>query len=143
MVFLRYFKCQLFHLRAFFQKLICCQIPLRYLNTVNFPHPIGIVISSQAKIGKNVTIYQNVTIGGHDRSAYKSEDYPTICDNVIIYAGAIVVGGIRIGKNVIVGANTVVTQDVPDNSIVVGVNQVKQKVNFISSINDSEYCQNY
>ena len=46
--------------------------------------------------------------------------FPTIGDNVTIYAGACVIGGIKIGNNVVIGANAVVTKDIPDNSVVVG-----------------------
>lgn len=64
-------------------------------------------------IGKNCTIYQQVTVG-------KTNDIPTIGDNVTICAGAIIIGGIKIGDNSIVGAGAVVTKDVPDNCTVVG-----------------------
>lgn len=62
-------------------------------------------------IGKNCTIFQQVTIGNTD-------GYPTICDNVTIYAGAIIVGEITIGNNSIIGANSTVYKDVPDNCTV-------------------------
>jgi len=65
-------------------------------------------------LGENCTVFQNVTIG------YNNGDKPTIGNNVIIYAGAVVIGGIRIGDNVIVGANSVVTKDVPSNCVVAG-----------------------
>ena len=101
-----------------------CYLPdtkkLKDLNT-RFPHPIGIVIAERATLGKNCVIYQNVTIGAKSfELAKEKEHYPTIGDNVIIYAGACVVGGITIGNNVIIGANAVVTKDIPDNSVVVG-----------------------
>ena len=60
-------------------------------------------------IGKNCKIYQQVTIG-----SYKN-GYPTILDNVTIYAGAVIFGKVTIGNNVIVGANATVFTDVPDN----------------------------
>ncbi len=79
----------------------------------------GIIVSSQAVIGKNCTIMQGVTIGiagrGENRGA------PIIGDGVYIGAGAKVIGKIRIGNNVAIGANAVVTKDVPDNAIVVGI----------------------
>lgn len=68
------------------------------------------------KIGKNCWINQGVTIG------YTNDtDCPTIGDNVIVYAGAKVLGNVHIGNNVIVAANAVVVKDVPDNAIVGGV----------------------
>ena len=82
---------------------------------LKMPHPEGVVIGEKATIGQNVTIYQQVTIGQNHGK------YPVIGDNVIVYAGAKIVGGIHIGDNCIVGANAVVTNDVPDNSIVGGI----------------------
>lgn len=64
-------------------------------------------------IGKNFTVFQQVTIG-----AATSQGFPTILDNVTIYAGAIVIGNITIGNNVVIGANSTVYRDVPDNSTV-------------------------
>lgn len=82
---------------------------------ISFPHPQNIVIGSKVKIGDNCIIYQDVTLGQNRK------EYPKIGDNVIIYAGAKIIGGITIGNNVVVGANAVVTKDVLDNSIVAGI----------------------
>ena len=91
------------------------------MQNTEFPHPIGIVIARSSKIGKNCVIYQNVTIGAKSRDlAYNQENFPTLGDNVIVYAGACIVGGIKIGNNVQIGANAVVTKDIPDNCIVAG-----------------------
>ena len=88
---------------------------------IEFPHPIGIVIARSVKLGKNCVIYQNVTIGAKSRDlAYNQENFPTLGDNVIVYAGACIIGGIKIGNNVQIGANAVVTKDIPDNCIVAG-----------------------
>ncbi|KOO07640.1 serine acetyltransferase [Vibrio hepatarius] len=65
-------------------------------------------------IGSNATIVHGVTIAG------KNNQFPTIKDNVYIGTGAVVLGGITIGNNVVIGANAVVTKDVPDNAVVVG-----------------------
>lgn len=62
-------------------------------------------------IGKNCTIFQQVTIGNTD-------GYPTICDNVTIYSGAIIIGNVKIGNNSIIGANSTIYRDVPDNCTV-------------------------
>lgn len=102
-----------------------CYLPdekkLKDLN-LNLPHPIGIVIANNCTLGKNCIIYQNVTIGAKSYELAKQgkKHFPIIGDNVIIYAGACIVGGIKIGNNAIIGANAVVTKDVPDNAIVVG-----------------------
>jgi serine O-acetyltransferase len=82
------------------------------------PHATGIVIGSGVRIGKNCTIYQNVTIGRKDVNV---NDYPIIGSNVIICAGACIIGNIRVGNNSVVGANAVVISDVPAGSTVVGV----------------------
>ncbi len=79
-------------------------------------HPTGIVIGDGAVIGKNVSIYQNVTIGIRGEG-----EYPVIGDNVKIYAGACILGRVRIGDNAVIGANAVVLADVPDNAVAVGV----------------------
>lgn len=80
------------------------------------PHGLnGIIVSQYAKIGKNCIIYHQVTIGSkEDKFA------PVIGDNVIIYPHSIIIGGIKIGNNAIIGAGAVVTKDVPDNAIVAG-----------------------
>lgn len=80
----------------------------------SLPHGItGIFISHSARIGKNCTILQNVTIGSSKGKA------PIIGDNCIIGAGAVIVGGIKIGNNCNIGANCTVFKDVPDNTTVV------------------------
>ena len=85
---------------------------------MNFGHPIGIVIHQNAIIGSNTIIYQNVTIG---RRNGNKEESPIIGKNCIIGAGACVLGNIKIGNNVKIGANSVVVTDVPDNCTVVGI----------------------
>lgn len=87
-------------------------------STLILRHPTSIVIGEGVKLGREVKIFQNVTIGRSDSSI---DAYPSIGDNTTIYAGAVVLGGIKIGKNCVVGANAVVTRDVPDNSVAVGV----------------------
>lgn len=79
---------------------------------------MGVVIHSKAKIGANVMISQQVTIGGGNS---KYEGVPTIGDNVYIAKGAIVFGGITIGDNVTIGANAVVNKPVPANAVVAGI----------------------
>ena len=87
-----------------------------------FPHLVGIVISRAAIIGDNCIIYQNVTIGAksHKQGNRKSENYPVLGNNVTVYAGAIIVGNVKIGDNAVIGANSVVITDVPPNAVYAG-----------------------
>lgn len=78
-------------------------------------HFQNLVIGNEVKIGNNVKLYQGVTLGE------KNKGYPVIDDNVIVYPGAKVIGPIKIGKNAIIGANSVVLEDVPKNTIVAGI----------------------
>jgi serine O-acetyltransferase len=82
-------------------------------------HGVGVVIGETAIIGNDVIIYQQVTLGGVSTS--KGKRHPTLEDNVIIGAGAKVLGNITIGKNSKVGANSVVVKDVPENSTATGI----------------------
>lgn len=82
-------------------------------------HGMGIVIGETAIIGDNVLLYQGVTLGG--TGLEKGKRHPTIGNNVVIGAGAKVLGNITIGDNSYIGANAVVIKDVPPNSTVVGV----------------------
>lgn len=80
---------------------------------------MGIVIGETSIIGNDVTIYHGVTLGGV--SLFKGKRHPTINDNVIIGAGAKVLGNITIGNNSKIGANSVILKDVPENSVAVGI----------------------
>jgi len=77
---------------------------------------LGVVIHDHAVIGKNTKIYQNVTIGGRD-----GRGHPMIGENVFIGPGVCILGGVTIGNNVRIGANAVVLNDIPENSIAVGI----------------------
>ena len=81
------------------------------------PHFSGIVINGKSVIGKNCTIYQNITIGSKKG---ENGDAPMIGDNVVIATGAIIIGKIKLGINVMIGANSVILKDVGDNSVVAG-----------------------
>ncbi len=82
-------------------------------------HATGVVIGETAEIGDNVSIYQGVTLGGV--ATEKKKRHPTVGNNVVIGAGATILGPISIGDNVRVGAGSVVVKSVPPNSTVVGV----------------------
>lgn len=82
-------------------------------------HATGVVIGETAEIGDNVSVYQGVTLGGV--STEKKKRHPTIGNNVVIGAGATILGPITVGDNVRVGAGSVVVKSVPPNSTVVGV----------------------
>lgn len=82
-------------------------------------HGMGVVIGETAVIGDDVLLYQGVTLGG--TGLEKGKRHPTIGNNVVIGAGAKVLGNITVGDNAYIGANAVVIKDVPPNSTVVGV----------------------
>lgn len=82
-------------------------------------HGMGVVIGETAEIGDNCLLYHNVTLGGVSLS--KSKRHPTLGNNVVVGAGAKVLGNIIVGDNVKIGANSVVLKDVPADSVVVGV----------------------
>jgi len=82
-------------------------------------HGMGVVIGETAEIGNNVTLYQGVTLGG--TGVEKGKRHPTLCDNVVVGAGAKLLGNIRVGENTRVGAGSVVVNSVPANCTVVGV----------------------
>ena len=85
-------------------------------------HVSGLVIGGGVVIGKNCDVRQNVTLGGNfNKTDAEGRLYPILGDNVSLCAGAVVVGPVKVGNNSIVGANSLVTRDVPDNVIVAGV----------------------
>lgn len=82
-------------------------------------HGMGVVIGETAVLGDNITLFQGVTLGGTGKE--KGKRHPTLGNNVVVGAGAKVLGNITIGDNVAIGANAVVIKDAPSNSTVVGV----------------------
>lgn len=85
-----------------------------------FPHgPMGVFISQSATIGKNAVIFQHVTIGSNTLNDSGRTGSPTIGDRVYIGAGAKIIGRVRVGDNCRIGANAIVYEDVPANSVVV------------------------
>ncbi len=89
-------------------------------------HGMGVVIGETSEIGNNVTIYHMVTLGGVSPSIESNQQrnvkrHPTLMDNVVVGSGAQILGPVVIGKNAKVGANAVVTKDVPENAVMVGI----------------------
>lgn len=82
-------------------------------------HGMGVVIGETAEVGENVTLLQGVTLGG--TSLKREKRHPTLGDNVVVGAGAAILGAITIGENSRIGAGSVVVRDVPANAVVVGV----------------------
>ena len=87
---------------------------------------MGVVIGETSEIGDNVTIYHNVTLGGISPSINSNDQrnlkrHPTLQDNVVVGSGAQILGPVIVGKNSLIGANAVVTKDVPEKSIMVGI----------------------
>ena len=89
-------------------------------------HGMGVVIGETSEIGDNVTIYHMVTLGGispsiNSDSQRQVKRHPTLMDNVVVGSGAQILGPVVIGKNSKVGANAVVTKDVPENAVMIGI----------------------
>ena len=89
-------------------------------------HGMGVVIGETSEIGDNVTIYHMVTLGGISPSIDSDNQrnvkrHPTLKDNVVVGSGAQVLGPVVVGKNAKIGANAVVTKDVPENAVMLGI----------------------
>ena len=89
-------------------------------------HGMGVVIGETSEIGDNITIYHSVTLGGISPSIDSDSQrdikrHPTLKDNVVVGSGAQILGPIVVGKNAKIGANAVVTKDVPENAVMVGI----------------------
>ena len=82
-------------------------------------HGAGVIIGETTVIGDNVTLYQGVTLGGNGKETGKR--HPTLKDNVMVSAGAKIIGSFTIGENSKIGAGSVVIEEVPPNCTVVGV----------------------
>lgn len=99
------------------KRLYSCDIPRKVKFSgggVTFPHnALGVVIHPNVKIGENVCIQHHVLLGQKESST----DVPIIKDNVVIHSYSIIIGKVVIGKNSIIGAGSIVTKDVPENSV--------------------------
>jgi serine O-acetyltransferase len=98
----------------------------------------GIIVDNQALIGRNCNLSQSVTIGQANRG--RNKGHSIIGDNVYIGPGAKIVGAVRIGNNVAIGANCVVTHDIPENSVVVGIpGRVISTAGAVGYVNHTDY----
>jgi len=89
-------------------------------------HGMGVVIGETSEIGDNVTIYHMVTLGGISPSIDSDNQrnlkrHPSLKDNVVVGSGAQILGPVVVGNNAKIGANAVVTKDVPENAVMVGI----------------------
>ena len=89
-------------------------------------HGMGVVIGETSEIKNNVTIYHMVTLGGISPSINSDDQrnvkrHPTLENNVVVGSGAQVLGPVIVGKNAKIGANAVVTKDVPENAVMIGI----------------------
>ena len=93
-------------------------------------HGMGVVIGETSDVGDNVTIYHNVTLGGIAPSINSNEQrdmkrHPTLEDNVVVGSGAQILGPVVIGKNSLIGSNSVVTKNVSEKSVMTGITAKK------------------
>ena len=89
-------------------------------------HGMGVVIGETSEIGDNVTIYHMVTLGGiapsiNSNGQRNTKRHPTLKNNVVVGSGAQVLGPVVVGENAKIGANAVITKDVPENAVMVGI----------------------
>jgi serine O-acetyltransferase len=102
---------------------IDCPVPDRLF----LPHPFGIIVGTTSKMANDVTLMHQVTLGGKDpwcTDTDLSDDYPTLEEGVYVGAGAKILGPVTIGKWAIVGANAVITKNVPPGATAVGFNVI-------------------
>ena len=98
---------------------IKCKIKYVGEKNIKFPHPIGIVIGMGVELGNDCIIFQNTTLG--TKRLIYDQDYPKLGHNVIVGANSVIIGNVKIGNNVTIGAMTLVNKDIPDNAIAIGI----------------------
>lgn len=116
--------------KKIFRKFACDITPGCQLGKVIFRHPTGIVIGGGAVLADGVIIHQNVTFGALRFDEKEKRGIPcnqVVGKNTIIGCGAKILGDVTIGKNCMIGANSVVTKNIPDNTTVVGFNKFISK----------------
>ena len=113
------------HPRQIFSKILFlvtgCELGRRLPESTFLPHPQGIVVGAHVQLGEEVVIGHQVTLGGKD---FHIENMPSVHDRVYLGAGCKVLGKVMIGRGATVGANAVVTRDVPAGAVVVGANRI-------------------
>jgi serine O-acetyltransferase len=117
-------------LRRFFDLLLGCEIECEIPERLFLGHPYGIIVGPYTELGNNVVLNQQVTLGGKNpwhSDPDISQEFPVLEEGVYVGAGAKILGHVRIGAWSIVGANAVVTRDVPPDSTVVGCNKIVTK----------------
>lgn len=107
-----------------------CMVPptIKIGSNLKIPHAVGIIIGETSEIGNNCTIFPNAMIIARHSPHKKNPSgrrHARIGDNCMIGAGAIIVGDITIGNNVSIGAGAIVSKNVPDNTVVINVNEHK------------------
>ncbi len=122
-LFVRFLRWNVPFVSKVFRVLLGSDIYCRTPASLILPHPYGITIHPAAALGENLVILQHVTIGAsHDPRRW--EQAPEIEDDVFIGAGAVLMGAIKVGRGAAIGANAVVTRDVPPGSTVIGINHL-------------------
>lgn len=113
--------------RNIFYKFGCDITPTAQIGKIEFRHPTGIVIGGGAVLKDGVIIHQHVTLGAlrFDEHRRGIACQQIIGENTILCNGAKILGEVTIGKNCIIGANAIVTKNIPDNSRVIGVNCIE------------------
>jgi len=116
---------RLFFVRVHYKRLMYrtgIQLPIgtQVGGGLQFKHFNGIVVNDKAVIGRNATLFDGVTVGVNLRPDGDGGS-PVIGDNVVLCSGAKIIGGVTIGRNSIVGANAVVTRDIPEDAVAAGI----------------------
>ena len=112
------------------RKKYSCMVPPTITIGTGFriPHAVGIIMGETTEIGDNCTIFPNAMIIARHSPHKKNPTgrrHAKIGDNCVVGAGAVIIGDITIGHNVSIGANAIVSKDVPDNTVVINVNEHK------------------
>jgi serine O-acetyltransferase len=98
-----------------------CEFCISLPDSTYLPHPQGIVVGHGVRLGENVVIGHQVTLGGRD---LEIGNMPDVGDGVYLGAGAKILGKLKVGAGATIGANAVVTKDVPAGAVVVGANRI-------------------
>ena len=117
---INYLLAQRYHIKLTKEFGICVALHAQIGKGLHIPHPTGIVIGDHTVIGENCSLYQHSTIGGAHIGDVKKGNMPIIGNNVVIFAGSMVLGSIRVADNVILAANSVLLKDALEEGVYVG-----------------------